>query len=113
LTALALSSAVASPPLSTPFTHLSLCLYPCPLPSKKNKAAADTGLRKAVRDRLLVEMLSGVQDPAGAGWKVLVMDGVTTRVMSTALKMSDLQEAGEWVDGWIYACGWMERCIHV
>lgn len=51
-------------------------------------------IRKAVRDRLLGEMLGGVVDPIGAGWKVLVMDAVTTRVASAALRMSDLQEAG-------------------
>ena len=39
-------------------------------------------------------MLASVKDEAGGGWKVLVMDAVTTRVMSAALRMSDLQEAG-------------------
>jgi hypothetical protein len=57
--------------------------------------AADAGCRNAVRERLLGEMLNGIKDPIGAGWKALIMDAVTTRVMSAALKMSDLQEAGE------------------
>lgn len=52
------------------------------------------GCRRAVRDRLLSEMLGAVVESVGGGWKVLVMDSVTTRVMSAALKMTDLQEAG-------------------
>ncbi|KAI8472381.1 MAG: Sec1-like protein [Monoraphidium minutum] len=55
---------------------------------------ADPGMKRAVRDRLLGEMLAGVVDPLGAGWKVLVMDSVTTKVMGSALRMSDLQDAG-------------------
>jgi len=39
-------------------------------------------------------MLSTVQDPVGCGYKVLVMDPITTRIMSSALSMSDILDTG-------------------
>ncbi len=40
---------------------------------------ADTALRKAVQDRILSEMLGSVKDKTGGGWKVLILDDVTTK----------------------------------
>jgi hypothetical protein len=53
-------------------------------------------VKKAVRERLLKEMLSGIQDPTGSGWKVLVLDEFTTKVMSTSCRMSDILDTGQW-----------------
>lgn len=47
-------------------------------------------VRKAVRDRILVDMLGGVQDTTGDGWRVLILDEFTTRMLSSALRMSDI-----------------------
>ena len=65
-------------------------------------AAAEGSVRRAARERLLAEMLAGAgssgsggSGSGSAGWKVLVVDSVTTKVLSAALRMSDLQDAGE------------------
>ena len=42
-------------------------------------APAESSLRKAVQDRILQEMLGSVTDSTGGGWKVLILDDVTTR----------------------------------
>ncbi len=55
---------------------------------------AGEAIKKAVRERLLTEMLGGVKDSIGAGWKVLVMDEFTTKVMSSCCKMSDILDTG-------------------
>lgn len=47
-----------------------------------------------VQDRVLNEMLGSIQDTAGGGWKVLVLDSTTTRILSAAMRMSDILEAG-------------------
>jgi syntaxin-binding protein 1 len=52
------------------------------------------GCRKVVQDRVLNEMLGSIQDPTGGGWKVLVLDSTTTRILSAAMRMSDILEAG-------------------
>jgi syntaxin-binding protein 1 len=39
-------------------------------------------------------MLGGIQDSTGGGWKVLVLDSTTTRILSAAMRMSDILEAG-------------------
>ncbi len=43
-----------------------------------------------MRDRVLEDMLGSVVDSAGGGWKVLIVDDFTTRVLSSALRMSDI-----------------------
>ncbi|KAG2501418.1 hypothetical protein HYH03_001201 [Edaphochlamys debaryana] len=48
--------------------------------------------RKAVKERILVDMLGSVQDTTGGGWKVLILDEFTTRVLSSTLRMSDVLE---------------------
>lgn len=55
---------------------------------------AAEGCRKVVHDRVLNEMLGGIQDSTGGGWKVLVLDSTTTRILSAAMRMSDILEAG-------------------
>ncbi|GFR45030.1 hypothetical protein Agub_g6292 [Astrephomene gubernaculifera] len=49
-------------------------------------------VRRAVKDRILVDMLGGVVDETAGGWKVLVLDEFTTRVVSSTLRMSDILE---------------------
>jgi syntaxin-binding protein 1 len=39
-------------------------------------------------------MLGSIQDTTGGGWKVLVLDSTTTRILSAAMRMSDILEAG-------------------
>jgi hypothetical protein len=55
---------------------------------------AAEGCRKVVHDRVINEMLGGIQDSTGGGWKVLVLDSTTTRILSAAMRMSDILEAG-------------------
>jgi hypothetical protein len=47
-----------------------------------------------VQERVLNEMLGGIQDSTGGGWKVLILDSTTTRILSSAMRMSDILEAG-------------------
>ncbi len=69
--------------------------------------AADGSIRRAVRDRLLGEMLGSVNDPIGGGWKVLVLDEVTTRIMSSAVKMSDILDTGGCaIEGQVEGTAW-------
>ncbi|KAL8128507.1 hypothetical protein V2J09_017662 [Rumex salicifolius] len=44
------------------------------------------------RDRLLYEMLQSTNTPSSKAWKVLIMDKVTVRVMSSSCKMSDITD---------------------
>lgn len=53
-----------------------------------------------VQDRVLNEMLGSIQDTAGRGWKVLVLDSTTTRILSAAMRMSDILEAGAGLCAW-------------
>ncbi|GLC77701.1 hypothetical protein PLESTF_001978000 [Pleodorina starrii] len=46
--------------------------------------------RKAVKERILVDMLGSVVDSAGSGWKALILDEFTTHVLSSTLRMSDI-----------------------
>lgn len=46
------------------------------------------------RDRLLYEMLQSANTPSSKSWKVLIMDKVTVRVMSSSCKMSDITDQG-------------------
>ncbi|GIL82467.1 hypothetical protein Vretimale_11867 [Volvox reticuliferus] len=46
--------------------------------------------RKAVKERILSDMLGSVVDSAGSGWKVLILDEFTTLVLSCTLRMSDI-----------------------
>jgi syntaxin-binding protein 1 len=39
-------------------------------------------------------MLGSIQDTTGGGWKALVLDSTTTRILSAAMRMSDILEAG-------------------
>jgi len=39
----------------------------------------ESSLRKSVQDRIMKEMLGSVKDSIGGGWKVLILDDVTTR----------------------------------
>ncbi|PNW76570.1 hypothetical protein CHLRE_11g467699v5 [Chlamydomonas reinhardtii] len=50
--------------------------------------------RKAVKERILDDMLGSVQDTTGGGWKVLIVDKFTTRVLSSTLRMSDIMDSG-------------------
>ena len=36
-------------------------------------------VKKAVRERILVGMLGSIKDTTGGGWKVLILDELTTR----------------------------------
>lgn len=60
------------------------------------------GCRKVVQERVLNEMLGGIQDTTGGGWKVLILDSVTTRILSSAMRMSDIMDAGaqQHTHGW-------------
>ncbi|MEW5299817.1 MAG: hypothetical protein WDW36_002793 [Sanguina aurantia] len=49
--------------------------------------------RKAVKERLMKDMLGSIQDPTAGGWRVLVLDELTTRILSSAVRMSDILEA--------------------
>lgn len=40
---------------------------------------AESSLRKCVQDRIMKEMLGSVKDSIGGGWKVLILDDITTR----------------------------------
>lgn len=62
--------------------------------STQKPPAHAEGCRKVVQERVLNEMLGSIQDPTGGGWKVLVLDSVTTRILSSAMRMSDILEAG-------------------
>jgi syntaxin-binding protein 1 len=57
------------------------------------------GIRRVVRERILGEMLGSVNDQTGGGWKVLVMDAFTTKITSAAVRMSDILDAGERLQG--------------
>lgn len=60
-------------------------------------------LKQCVQNRLLSDMLKTVRDscmPSG-GWMVLIMDDFASKVMSSALKMSDITDAGERVCVWL------------
>ncbi|XP_073525496.1 uncharacterized protein [Phyllobates terribilis] len=46
------------------------------------------------RDRLLYEMLQSTNTASSKAWKVLIMDKVTVRVMSSSCKMSDITDQG-------------------
>lgn len=39
------------------------------------------------------DMLGSIQDPTAGGWRVLVLDELTTRILSSAIRMSDILEA--------------------
>lgn len=43
-----------------------------------------------MKERILNDILGSVQDSTGGGWRVLITDDFTTRVLSSALKMSDI-----------------------
>ncbi|PSC68723.1 SM Sec1-family [Micractinium conductrix] len=53
-----------------------------------------TLLAEATRVRLLDEMLGSVRDQAGGAWCVLVMDSVTTKVLSNVAGVSDVMDFG-------------------
>ncbi|GAB2271996.1 Protein transport Sec1a [Dionaea muscipula] len=46
------------------------------------------------RDRLLNEMLKSTATPNSKSWKVLIMDKVTLKVMSSSCKMADITDEG-------------------
>ncbi|KAK9826197.1 hypothetical protein WJX81_006806 [Elliptochloris bilobata] len=54
----------------------------------------DPDFKRAAKKRLLVDMLSSVKAAGGADWSVLIMDAVTTRVMSSACRISDVLDYG-------------------
>ena len=47
-----------------------------------------------MKERILDDMLGSVQDTTGGGWKVLIVDKFTTRVLSSTLRMSDIMDSG-------------------
>lgn len=67
--------------------------------SLSSHAAPAEGCRKVVQERVLNEMLGSIQDPTGGGWKALVLDSTTTRILSSAMRMSDILEAGDAAQG--------------
>ncbi|KAL4443933.1 hypothetical protein ABPG75_011670 [Micractinium tetrahymenae] len=56
--------------------------------------ASQTLLSDLTRVRLLDEMLGSVRDQAGGAWCVLVMDAVTTKVLSNVAGVSDVMDYG-------------------
>lgn len=44
-----------------------------------------------IRDRLLKDVLGSIQDNTAGGWRILILDDFTTRIMSSTCKMSDIQ----------------------
>ncbi|GAB2230872.1 hypothetical protein Droror1_Dr00015167 [Drosera rotundifolia] len=50
--------------------------------------------RQISRDRLLIEMLKSANTPNSKSWKVLIMDKVTLKVMSSSCKMADITDEG-------------------
>ncbi|KAL7610833.1 protein transport Sec1a [Lactuca sativa] len=50
--------------------------------------------RQITRDRLLLEMLKSSSSGDSRGWKVLIMDKVTVKVMSSSCKMTDITDQG-------------------
>lgn len=50
--------------------------------------------RQISRDRLLYEMLKSTNTPNSKAWKVLIMDKVTVKVMSSSCKMADITDQG-------------------
>eukprot|EP00245_Coleochaete_scutata_P005277 TRINITY_DN18717_c0_g1_i1.p1 TRINITY_DN18717_c0_g1~~TRINITY_DN18717_c0_g1_i1.p1 ORF type:complete len:662 (+),score=131.15 TRINITY_DN18717_c0_g1_i1:190-2175(+) len=55
---------------------------------------ANTPFRGLTRERLLKDMLRSAKVPGTSEWKVLVIDEVTTKVMSTSCKMADITDEG-------------------
>ncbi|KAI3423806.1 hypothetical protein D9Q98_009643 [Chlorella vulgaris] len=53
-----------------------------------------TLLSEATRIRLLDEMLGTVRDQSGGAWSVLVLDVVTTKVLSRVCRVSDIMDYG-------------------
>lgn len=45
-----------------------------------------------MKERILRDILGSVQDSTGGGWRVLIVDDFTTRVLSSTLKMSDIMD---------------------
>ncbi|GMH00587.1 hypothetical protein Nepgr_002426 [Nepenthes gracilis] len=50
--------------------------------------------RQIGRDRLLNEMLKSATTPNSKSWKVLIMDKITVKVMSSSCKMADITDEG-------------------
>ncbi|EMS45373.1 putative protein transport Sec1a [Triticum urartu] len=50
--------------------------------------------REITRDRLLNEMLRSTRQNKGSPWKVLIMDKLTVKIMSSSCKMGDITEQG-------------------
>eukprot|EP00798_Chlamydomonas_sp_ICE-L_P017030 gene17030-23322_t len=57
------------------------------------KFADAESLRSACKGRVLTDMLGSINDNTGGGWKVLILDELTTRLLSSSMKMSDILEA--------------------
>lgn len=58
-------------------------------------AVVDTGdFRRLIKNRLLVEMLGSIGAAGAADWSVLIMDPVSTRVMSHACQISEILDYG-------------------
>ncbi|VAH41093.1 unnamed protein product [Triticum turgidum subsp. durum] len=50
--------------------------------------------REITRDRLLNEMLRSTRQNKGSTWKVLIMDKLTVKIMSSSCKMGDITDQG-------------------
>uniref|UniRef100_A0A0D9VFM7 SNARE-interacting protein KEULE n=1 Tax=Leersia perrieri TaxID=77586 RepID=A0A0D9VFM7_9ORYZ len=50
--------------------------------------------RQVTRDRLLFEMLRSTRKHSKSTWKVLIMDKLTTKIISCSCKMADITEEG-------------------
>ncbi|XP_037483100.1 probable protein transport Sec1a [Triticum dicoccoides] len=50
--------------------------------------------RETTRDRLLNEMLRSTRQNKGSTWKVLIMDKLTVKIMSSSCKMGDITDQG-------------------
>eukprot|EP00195_Chlamydomonas_chlamydogama_P015339 CAMPEP_0202894092 /NCGR_PEP_ID=MMETSP1392-20130828/3544_1 /ASSEMBLY_ACC=CAM_ASM_000868 /TAXON_ID=225041 /ORGANISM="Chlamydomonas chlamydogama, Strain SAG 11-48b" /LENGTH=527 /DNA_ID=CAMNT_0049578655 /DNA_START=122 /DNA_END=1701 /DNA_ORIENTATION=- len=49
----------------------------------------ESSCRNAIKERVLKDMLGSIK---GSRWKVLILDDVTTKVLSSSMRMSDIQE---------------------
>ncbi|XBI98325.1 hypothetical protein VPH35_018576 [Triticum aestivum] len=62
--------------------------------SDSSSRGAGGTFREITRDRLLNEMLRSTRQNKGSPWKVLIMDKLTVKIMSSSCKMGDITEQG-------------------
>ncbi|KAF7013511.1 hypothetical protein CFC21_027593 [Triticum aestivum] len=62
--------------------------------SSRGGGPAGGSFREITRDRLLNEMLRSTRQNKGSTWKVLIMDKLTVKIMSSSCKMGDITDQG-------------------